>query len=127
MRDSPRRALLDDLDRAEEEIDSILATIQQQMYVISELGKKDQFYTWPGIKSWGDSLDRTRDYLRDKEDIYRDLKGRIELMRRQASKLLPPPKSYPPLNARWIPRLYSSLIDLATEFVWTRSRFTFRL
>ncbi|KAI1745226.1 hypothetical protein F4680DRAFT_401433 [Xylaria scruposa] len=79
VRDSPERALLDDLDRAEEEMDSIIATISAQSSIIRVL--HDSHFA--DDRKLVESIESTTAELRDRKEIYEDLKVRVEAMRKQ--------------------------------------------
>ncbi|KAI0437214.1 hypothetical protein F4803DRAFT_165336 [Xylaria telfairii] len=81
VRDSPKRTLLDDLDRVDEEMDSIIVTIKSQRNV---LGTHRTYIN--GMFKLIGVIDSTIKVLENKLDVYEDLKVRVEWMRKQVSR-----------------------------------------
>lgn len=85
MRDAPKRLLLDDLDRTEEELDSLVAFTSEQLDVLLHL-QDLHFRTWTGLDGWKSSLKLIRTELKSNIDSYQDLRVRVENMRKQVSQ-----------------------------------------
>ncbi|KAL4805345.1 hypothetical protein BDV18DRAFT_18287 [Aspergillus unguis] len=82
IRDHPTRSLLDDLDLADEELDSIIAITKVQKRVISDF-EDQSYHRLPTQNSWVDDLHAVRRTLDDKLDLYKDLKTQINKLARQ--------------------------------------------
>ncbi|KAI1169779.1 hypothetical protein F4777DRAFT_584577 [Nemania sp. FL0916] len=79
VRESPTRELLNDLDRAKEEMDSIMNIIYWQRWVLDKLLRK-HFVGLRKLKWYLRSTDRM---LQKKLAVHYDLKIRVEAMRKQ--------------------------------------------
>ncbi|PTU20302.1 hypothetical protein P175DRAFT_0278006 [Aspergillus ochraceoroseus IBT 24754] len=82
VRERPARNLLDDLDLAEEELDSIIKTSETQQEVIKEF-LRQSFQRQPTQNAWVGELNSAYKILDNKIGVYEDLKVQIDKLRRQ--------------------------------------------